>query len=175
VQQPTAGRQADELTAVLERLEPELRRVLVRFRIPAQDAEDLIQDTLLVFLTKHDTIASPAPWLLATLRNRCLVYWRRRRRHLIEAIDAGLLEEVAGGRPGDQNRRDLARDLSGAVSRLPNRCRSILRLRYGLECAGPEIAEQLGYRPDTIRQATLRCLSALSRQLLSNGYVKEAM
>ncbi len=175
MRQSVAGRQPDDLTTVLEHLEPELRRVLLRFRIPAQDAEDLIQDTLLVFLTKRASIESPAPWLLATLRNRCLVYWRSRRRRLIEAIDAGLLEVVAGGQQGNQDRRDLARDLSGAVSQLPNRCRSILRLRYGLECGAPEIAERLGYRPDTIRQATLRCLSALSKQLLSTGYAKEAV
>lgn len=170
MRQPTASPGLDDLSATLERLEPELQRVLVRFQIPAQDAEDLLQDSLLVLLTKRDSIASPGPWLLATLRNHCIVYWRRRRRSLIETIDAGLLEAVAGGRPAEQSRQDLARDLSGAVSRLPTRCRSILRLRYGLDCAGPEIAERLGYRPDTIRQATLRCLSALSRQLLATGY-----
>jgi len=171
---PTSvGLDADDLTSRLERLEPEIRRMLVRFGIPVQDAEDLLHDTLIVYLTKRDSIAAPNPWLLATLRNHCLVYWRRRRRSLIEALDAGLLEEVAGGVCGGQEGTDLARDLSSAVSHLPDRCRSILRLRYGLDCAGPEIAERLGYRPDAIRQATLRCLSALSRQLLSVGYDRE--
>lgn len=174
MRQPRTGTGPDDLTVILERLDAEIRRVLIRFRIPAQDAEDLLQDVVLTYLTKQSSIASPAPWLLATLRNLCLLYWRRRRRTLIQAIDAGLLDEVAGEEPGSQEQRDLARDLSGAVAKLPTRCRSILRLRYGLECGSPEIAERLGYRADTVRQATLRCLSALSRQLLSSGYAPEA-
>lgn len=174
MRQPTAGHSPDDLTVALERIEGDIRRLLLRFHIPAQDSEDLLQDVLLAYIRKRSEILSPAPWLLATLRHHCLLYWRRRRRSLIHALDAGLLEEVAGGCSGAQERGDLARDLSSAVSRLPGRCRKILRLRYGLECAGAEVAERLGYRPDTIRQATLRCLSALSRQLLSTGYAQEA-
>ena len=173
MRQPRTGTGPDDLTSILERLDAEIRRTLVRFRIPALDAEDLLQDVVVAYLTKQASIASPAPWLLATLRNLCLLYWRRRRRNLIQAIDAGLLDEVAGAESKTQDQRDLSRDLSGAVAKLPTRCRSILRLRYGLECGGPEIAEQLGYRADTVRQATLRCLSALSRQLLSSGYAPE--
>jgi DNA-directed RNA polymerase specialized sigma24 family protein len=59
--------------------EPEMSRPDA-LRIPAQDAEDLLQDAVLVFWAKRDSIASPAPWLLATLRNRCLFYRRKRRR-----------------------------------------------------------------------------------------------
>jgi RNA polymerase sigma factor (sigma-70 family) len=175
VRQATQGPHPDDLTSTLERLEPDIRHVLLHFRIPAQDAEDLLQDVVLVFWTKRVSILSPAPWILATLRNRCLFYWRKRRRNLIDAIDAGLLEETAGGTPGRQEQVDLARDLTGAVARLPARCRSILRMRYGLECEGPEIARELGYRPDTVRQVTLRCLSALCRQLMTSGYSRETL
>lgn len=174
MRQPTTGGTAESVPELLDRIEPEIRQVLVRFRVPSQDAEDLIQETLLAFVAKRSSIANPVPWLLATLRNQCLLYWRRRRRRFIDAIDSALLERVAGSDPGDQERRTLARDLSGALEHLPRRCRSILRLRYGLDCGAPEIAETLGYRPDTIRQATLRCLSALSRQLTSpTGFAEE--
>jgi len=158
------------MTVLLSRLEPEIRRLLVRFRVPAQDAEDLLQDTLVVYLTKRSSITAPGAWVLSALRNRCLVYWRTRRRRLLEAIDDTILEQVAGPAPDAYGRSDLAHDLSGALSHLPNRCRSVLRLRYGLECDSSEIASQLGYQPGTIRQVTLRCLSALSRQLLSSDF-----
>jgi RNA polymerase sigma factor (sigma-70 family) len=167
----TKGPQDDELPALLESLESEVRRVLVRFRVPSQDAEDLLQDTLLVFLTKRPSITAPGAWILAALRHRCLVYWRSRRRRLLEAIDGSLLEEMAGPGPDDHGRSDLARDLSGALSHLPDRCRSVLRLRYGLECDSREIATRLGYQASTVRQVTLRCLSALSRQLLASDFV----
>lgn len=176
MRQPSAGARPEDLTSTLELLEPEIRQILVRFRIPSQDAEDLLQDVALLFLTKQASIAhaSAAPWILACLKNRCLKYWRQRRRKLIEAIDTGLLEEVAGSCAPQQERGDLLRDLTGAVSHLPGRCRSVLRLRYGLDCEGPEIAQHLGYRQDTVRQVTLRCLSALSRRLLSTGFGQEA-
>ena len=174
MRQTRHGTDPDPLTTTLERLEPEFRETLVGFHVPAQDAEDPLQDVLLVYLVKRDEIASPRPWLLATLRNRCLKYWRSRRRRLIEAVDESLLEELAGGARGGQETRDLRRDLSSALSHLPDRCRSILRLRYGLECGGDEIAERLGYKSNTVRQATLRCLSALSSRLLSTGYAEGA-
>lgn len=173
MRQPTRGPETDELTALLDSVEPELKRILVRFRIPAQDSADLLQDAILLFLEKRPRITSPGAWLLSVLRNRCLTYWRARRRRLLEAIDTGLLEEMAGEAPDEIGRRNLARDLSGALSSLPGRCRTVLRLRYGLECEAPEIARSLGYKPDTVRQVTLRCLSALSRQLLSSGFVHE--
>lgn len=170
MRQPTTGPEVDELTTVLSSVEPEIRRTLIRFHIPAQDAEDLLQDTVLVFLTKRSRITSPGAWILSALRNRCLVYWRSRRRNLLQAIDQGLLEEIAGAGPDERGRSDLAHDLSGALNRLPDRCRNVLRLRYGLECESSEIATRLGYRADTVRQVTLRCLSALSRQLISGGF-----
>lgn len=170
MRQPTVGPEDDEMTALLSRLEPEIRRLLVRFRVPAQDAEDLLQDTLLVFLTKRPSINAPGAWVLSALKNRCLVYWRSRRRKLLEAIDDTLLEQIAGPGPDAHVRTDLAHDLSGALSHLPNRCRSVLRLRYGLDCDSSEIASRLGYQPGTVRQVTLRCLSALSRQLLSSDF-----
>lgn len=170
MRQPTRGPETDELTVLLDSVEPELQRLLVRFRIPAQDSGDLLQDAIVLFLEKRNRITSPGAWLLSVLKNRCLHYWRARRRRLLEAIDTGLLEEMAGEAPDEIGRRDLAHDLSGALSSLPGRCRTVLRLRYGLECEGPEIARSLGYKPGTVRQVTLRCLSALSRQLLSSGF-----
>lgn len=170
MRQPTAGPEDDDLTDLLLRLEPEIRRLLLRFRVPAQDADDLLQDTMLVYLTKRPSITAPGAWILSALRNRCLVYWRTRRRRLLETIDDTLLEQVAGPGSDAFGRSDLAHDLSGALSHLPNRCRSVLRLRYGLECDSTEIASRLGYKPGTVRQVTLRCLSALSRQLLSSDF-----
>jgi len=57
----------------------------------------------------------------------------------------------------------LRRSLERLVSGMPQRCRRILGLRYGLDCTHPEIASRLGIaKASTVRQATLRCLSALT-------------
>ncbi len=160
----------DDLPQLVERLASEFARLFTYFRIPAQDAEDLLQDTLVLYLTKRPQIITPDAWLIGTLRFRCLLYWRKRRRRLLEAVDEALLLELAGSTPARQDNDDLARDLSGAIGRLPNRCRSLLRLRYGLGCNDPEVAERMGYSPTGIRKIAQRCLSALTHQLLLGGY-----
>ena len=105
-------------------------------------------------------------WLVGTLRNRCLKYWRARRRRLYTAVDSAILESVAGDGAPDQERTDLRRDLKGAMNRLRPRCRSILGLRYGLGCAPRETARRLGYKESSIYKLVERCLAALSSQLL---------
>ena len=159
------GRIQDELPQLVDRLASEFARLFTYFRIPAQDAEDLLQDALVLFITKRQRIVTPDAWLIGTLRFRCLLYWRKRRRRLLEAVDETLLLELAGGSPPRQENDDLARDLSGAIGRLPDRCRSLLRLRYGLGCDDPEVAHRLGYSPTGIRKIAHRCLSALTQQM----------
>jgi len=150
---------------LLERLGPELGQVLARFKIPYQDGEDLLQETLLTFLLKRDRIQEPASWLMGALRTQCLLYWRRRRRRLYEAVDTTLLEMAAKPVPADDERTHWRRDLGNAISGLSDRCKSILRLRYGLGFEGDEVATRLGYRTSSIRRVTLRCLSYLTQRL----------
>jgi RNA polymerase sigma factor (sigma-70 family) len=164
------GRIQDELPQLVDRLEPEFARLFTYFRIPAQDAEDLLQDAFVLFITKRSQIVTPDAWLIGTLRYRCLLYWRKRRRRLLEVVDETLLMELAGSTSPRQENDDLARDLSGAIGRLPDRCRSLLRLRYGLGCDDPEVALRLGYSPTGIRKIAHRCLSALTQQMLAGGY-----
>jgi RNA polymerase sigma factor (sigma-70 family) len=174
LQEPFLGRDRDDVAAVLERVEPDVRRIVWRFRVPAEDAQDLIQDCVVSLLLRRHEVASPEPWFLATVKNRCLQYWRRRRRSLLRAIDAGLLEEIGPTTGPEQERCDLRRDLGGALEGLTPRCRRILKLRYGFDFTGPEVASRIGARQDAVRQATLRCLSALSKRLTRPAVGQEA-
>jgi RNA polymerase sigma factor (sigma-70 family) len=160
----------DELPELVDRLEAQIGRVFGRFHLNPTDAEDVLQETLLQFLLRRHEIVSPDTWLLGTLRKQCLMYWRRRRRALLESVDTGLLIELAGGDGARQENDDLSRDLSRAVGKLPERCRSLLRLRYGLGCENPEVAERMGYSPTGIRTITNRCLTALANQMVANGF-----
>ena len=164
------GRIQEELPQLADKLGTEFARLFSYFKIPKQDAEDLLQDAFVLFITKRAQIVTPEAWLIGTLRYRCLLYWRKRRRRLLEAVDETLLLELAGASSPRQENDDLARDLSGAIGRLPDRCRSLLRLRYGLGCDDPEVAHRLGYSPTGIRKIAHRCLSALTIQMLASGY-----
>ena len=162
------------IEGLLERLKPDFRSVLCRFRIPVADAEDLLQDTLLTFLVKKDQIHDPEAWILGTLRTRCRMYWRARRRQLWEAIDSALLDEVGEPRAPDQEQAALRHDLGSAISRLPTRCRNVLGLRYRMGCEPAETAERLGYSSTGIYKIIDRCLAALTDQLVGGGSAREA-
>lgn len=162
------GRAREEcsLEELLRGLEPRFRMVFARFRIPVQDSEDLLQQALLTYVRKRGTVRDPERWLLGTLRNRCLKYWRARRRCLYSAVDKAMLESVATSGRSPQEQADLRHDLNTALGRLRPRCRTILELRYGLGCAPQETAQRLGYKKSSIYKLVERCLAALSSQLL---------
>ena len=153
----------------LLRVEPRLKRLLASYRIPVADAEDLVQQALLALLYQWDTVRDPESWLLGTLRRRCLMYWRGNRRRLYRAVDAAILEWLSEPMAAPQERADLLADLEKLIGKLPQRCRSLLRLRFRLGYEPPEVAAKLGYRASSIGKITTRCLAALNRELLASG------
>ncbi|MFL6233533.1 MAG: RNA polymerase sigma factor [Thermoanaerobaculia bacterium] len=158
------------LEEILARAEPRLKRVLSRYRIPAQDADDLLQETFLIMVTKAGSIRNPDAWLVATLANRCIIYWRKHRAKLWDLVDTAILELLADVEAPPQENAELRYDLDALLSNLPDRCRSLLRLRYGFGCSTAETAERMGYCKSSIRKVTRRCLAALTEQLLDAGF-----
>lgn len=160
----SASRAQSKLEQLLAETEGQVEYLFHRYRIPPQDAEDLLQDSLLAYVMKASEVQSPAPWLLQTLKNQCVTFWRRRRRWLYEEIDSALLQDT--GDNGVAAAQDWRCDLRRAISRLPERCRSILQLRYSLGFDTMEMAGQLGYREGSVRKAEMRCISALTREIV---------
>jgi RNA polymerase sigma-19 factor, ECF subfamily len=155
---------------LLEQVKPKLTQILARYRIPAQDADDVLQEAFVTLAHKSQIIRSPEAWLVVTLRNRCLIYWRNRRKHFHQGVDAAILDLLAEPQAPSQRRTELRCDLDKVVGRLPARCRSLLRLRYGLGCNSGEVAERMGYCKTSVRKVTSRCLAALYRELVFVGF-----
>ena len=155
------------IAELLEGLRPTARRVFARYRIPLQDTEDLLQQALVSLLSRRDKVRDPEAWTVGALRNLCRLYWRNRRTVLYESVDSAILESVADPARPKQEREDVARDLERLLSELPDRCQSILDLRYRMGCRPKEAARRLGYRDSSIYKITERCLAALSRRLMT--------
>ena len=158
---------------LVETLYPKARATLRRFRLPPEDAEDILQDTFMAFLRKRDEIYNPEAWLTGTLRKRCLMYWRKKRRSLLTAVDESILEALARPAVPHQEGLDLTRDLDRALCGLPPRCRKLLELRYRQDCDPKEAAARLGYRSSGIYKILERCLAALTRGLVATGFIEE--
>lgn len=153
----------------LRSMEPRLKRLLGIYRIPPDDAEDVLQQALLALLYQWDRVRDPECWLIGTLKRHCLMYWRNNRRRIYSAVDSSLLEWLSEPMAPSQEKADLLSDLDSLLDRLPLRCRSLLRLRFRMGFEPVEIARQLGYQASSIGKITHRCLAALSRELLAAG------
>lgn len=154
-----------ELTDLLRRIWPRQRKVLAAFHVPPEDAEDLVQDTLVQFVRKRKDIHSPEQWFAGALRNQCRMYWRTHSRKLTVAVDDSILELMAGGAESDAERAALRRGVARHISALDHRCRQLLRLRYRLDLDDDEVARETGYRPASVDKVTRRCVRALSRRI----------
>lgn len=161
--------------AVLHDCRADTVRLLAKFQIPQEDAEDLLQETFVALVFKWESIRNPKAWLLATLRNRCIRYCREQRRNAFEMVDERILDVLAGPQEPPQQRDELRHDLNVAISRLPERYQHVLRLRYGLGCKSAEVAERLGEGSEEVRRLTTACIVALTRELRSMGLSRDVL
>ena len=145
---------------------PRLKRIAARFRIPACEAEDLLQDALLATFRNWERLENPEAWFTRTLFLMCCVHFRKwRRRQWLQLMDGHLLEALAPLRRPPQERADLVRDLIAVCALLSQRDRLLLHLRYGLGLTGEETAARIGCRPASVGKLAARAV-ARARQAI---------
>ena len=168
--EPTVPIGDSQLESLLSDFRGRARAITAWFRIPPEDGEDLLQETLLTYVLKRERIYSLEGWLAVTLRRQCIMYWRRRQRSLVSCVDEAILELLAPARAPPQETELLRRDLDLILAKLSPRCRWIIRMRYHEEQPPLDVASSLGYRPSSIYKILQRCLSAFSRRLVLDGF-----
>lgn len=153
------------LADLVWQLRPRIRQVFSNFRIPAFDAEDVLQEVLVIAFLKWDSIRIKDAWLLGTLRKKCALYWKRQRDDRLQGVDFGTLEELCRPVEPGQERIERRLDLAALTSGLCRRHRLVLWLRYGLGLSASEIAARTGYCDSSIRKLTCRSVARLQKKL----------
>jgi RNA polymerase sigma-70 factor (ECF subfamily) len=115
-------------------------------RVPPGDAEDLVQDVFVSAMRQLRGLRTAAAfrgWLAAIARNRAIDYFR-------DAKHIRPLEEVSERAHGISAGQDafVVLDL---IRGLPEAYRETLILRLVEGMTGPEIAQQTGLKPDSVR------------------------
>ena len=154
----------ESLDELVRRIRHRLKHVLRSYDIPFQDAEDLVQDSLLDALRKWDTIYNRECWLIGTLRFKCSNYWKRIRTKTPLAMDLPELEEICPPVPPPQEKQNEALDLRHALMALDPRHRKALWLRFALGFSPREVADRLGYCHSSVRKLTQRAMVRLRRE-----------
>lgn len=139
--------------------EPEIEALILRFRLPPDVAQNILDQLTLALLAKRERIRNPRQWLLRALRRQCVEWWRRRRRLLARVLDTGLTDLLATSALPEEERRSLTDELRRHLSLLGPDCRRLLGRRYGLEdLEASELA-------DDGEESALVCVEALARRL----------
>lgn len=159
----------DDWRRLYEDLKPRASGLLLRYRIPEQDAEDVLHDALLLFLMKRPKVDDPSAWILATLKRRCGMYWRTKRRRLHRPFEPTLLEALAEPVAPGQYEAAFRHDLERAMGRLPEKRRRVLKARYLDGHTPAETAQLFGYRPSGIYKVLDRGLDGLAREFESHA------
>lgn len=174
---------------VAEQVAPRLYRIGLRMCGKPDEAEDLVQETLLQGFRKWEQFegrSNPATWLYTIAGRICQ---RRHRRRAGEPFRLESLSDLlptagepvlalpasADGGPLDEHvRKDAERAVAGALSRLPAPARLSLVLADIAELSIPEIAGILGLKEATVRTRVHRARLLLRRALLEQLPVREA-
>jgi RNA polymerase sigma-70 factor (ECF subfamily) len=139
------------------RYAPMVHGVLVA-RVSKADADDLVQEVFLLALTRLHALkaeASVGGWLAAIARNRATDFLRGRPQ-LVPLPDG--LTVV------DPRRAEVSQVLA-IIRALPEAYREPLALRLVEGLSGPEIAEQVGLTPESVRVNLCRGMKLLREKM----------
>lgn len=147
-------RDADDLGAVYENTRATLRAIARgRYRFPAEDAEELIQEAWCLFLEKRNAIRTPRAWLTGTIANLCRQEIDRRTR---ERERTGDMNE-----PAIHDARDARISVHQALAKLDDRSRMLCE-QIGLEQRSyEEVSEAAGLPIGSIGPLYMRAKSKL--------------
>lgn len=161
----------ESLEQFLARIRPRLLRIASQNHIPTDDVEDMVQETLLLFVEKAAQVHDPEPWIVGTLAKRCLNF-RRSRRSTWEKLDALTTLHVSEPTPHPaqvSGPYDARLDVEALMRRLSPRQRQVLRLRYVLGYKAEEIATAMGYHAVSVRKVARRGLERIAILLQLNA------
>lgn len=140
-----------------------------RLRGAPEDAEDLVQETLVALHTRRDTYDPAYPltaWLYAIARYRLIDHLRRVRRRgphkSIDGVDLGRDDP-------EYEASDARRDVGALLSALPEKQRTAIRLVKIEERSVREAAEITGYSESDIKISIHRGMKALTRLMVEAG------
>jgi RNA polymerase sigma-70 factor (ECF subfamily) len=133
-----------------------------RLRGQAEDAEDLVQETLVALHTRRETYDANYPltaWMYAIARYRLIDFLRRQKRRTHADID-GL--DIGEADP-QYDASDAKRDVNVLLEKLPEKQRTAIRLVKLEEKSVREAADLTGLSESDIKISIHRGLKALMR------------
>jgi RNA polymerase sigma-70 factor (ECF subfamily) len=154
------------IMALVERLQPTIYRFGRRMCPSEQDAEDVLQETLLTLVQKIGEFrgdASLSSWLFTIVRSRCRV--RRRASDRIGQAEGADLLDSAPHPDEAVSTHQLRSILERALRGLEPKYREVLLLRDVEGLSAPEVGEALGLTVSAVKSRLHRARAMLREEV----------
>ena len=162
----------EALTDIVRQFTGAAYRLIVRITGDPDEAKDLTQEVMVKMLTRDDRLREPAKlksYILRSAYNAALNAARsRKRREQAHRSFANSVPQATVTDPTDMvHRQRRERELNAAITRLAERQREVITLRYYSDLTMAEIAASLKISEGTARVHLARALDNLKTILIS--------
>ncbi len=154
--QPDVAATPADLGAVAEKLRPALWRYARTLGAGAADADDLVQEALIVALRRRDFDISHPGAVFTFLRTTCKQLWLRSQRRRGSERDVDAADAVWLARCGDGPGDDYVDALRACVDNLPERSRLLLGATYSDDEGRDTAGERFGLGRNGVKSALRR-------------------
>lgn len=127
-----------------------------KFKVPAGDAESLIQEVFLAYLSAFRDVRDTRSWLVGAISNASRQYWKSHGRTEQYPPDMGELSDPVTSALADAVATRLT--IRETLSRLHEKCRETLRLHYFEGHSAPEVARHLSTTNRYAEKLIHKCL-----------------
>jgi RNA polymerase sigma factor (sigma-70 family) len=166
VARASAGETA-AIEALLRIAQPDIRRYARRTCRSTIDAEEAVQETLIVLYRKIGTlrqIGALSGWLFQIVNRYCLRLALR-----MAGVPSAIEAEAVEKRFAEMPRPELRLDVARAIESLPEHYRAVVVLRDLEELTIDEIAERLSATRETVKARLHRARGLLREYLLRDA------
>ncbi|MGC8874162.1 MAG: RNA polymerase sigma factor [Chloroflexia bacterium] len=154
---------------LVQRYQRQVYNLAYRMLGNVQDAEDVAQETFLRAYRALDAFEIGKKfscWLLSIASNLCIDLLRRRKFAWLSLQDVSYRTAAAQEEPvGSALRREQAHEVQRLLSRLPEKYRVVVVLRYWYDLSYEEIVEVTGLSLNTVKTRLHRARAMLARAI----------
>lgn len=151
---------------------PALYPFILRMVKQQAAAEEVVQASFLRLWLSRDKLPDvehPKAWLYKVVANECYTWLKKEAREMRLRADTGSGEEGDDNLTAEISMRDTRRLITEAVSQLPPQRRRIFTMSRQEGMTIPEIAEELGLSPNSVKNTLVLALKDIRSYLGRHG------
>ncbi|MEK5028409.1 RNA polymerase sigma factor [Paenibacillus sp. FSL M7-1046] len=133
------------------------------------DAEDISQEVFVkVILADRSKVRNLKSWILRIASNECNSLIRRRKTGVMKELRNYLLSRSQDSNPVEEhlNRRETRKEIQGLYSKLPDKIRMVVVLRFINELTVPEISKVMDIPEGTAKSRLNKGLKLLKGKMV---------